>query len=212
MEKFKYGKILPAVTLEDPGKAFNVGEAILKGGIKVMEITFRTSRATDAIRIIKKNLPAMVIGAGTLLTKEDIRNAKDSGAEFGLSPGFDSNLIEESYKIGFPYIPGVMTPGEIQQSLNLGCEVLKVFPAEQLGGINFMKSLFGPFGHTGVSFIPMGGINIKNIEHYNKLGNVVSMGGSWIAPGILIEKGEFETITENARSSLHNLTSPPDPH
>lgn len=197
MEVFSTEKILPAVTIEDCSKALDVATAIYAGGVSVMEITFRTSTAAESIASIRNNLPEMHIGAGTILNKEQLHRAQQAGAMFGLSPGFNRSVVEEAIRLNFPFIPGVMTPSDIELALELGFNILKLFPVAQLGGVDFLKALMGPYGHTKVRFIPMGGINLQNMSSYLYLKNVQSVGGSWLATEKLIEECDYEAIRLN---------------
>ena len=194
---FETEKILPAVTLADPAQALDTAKAIHAGGIGVMEITFRTSATIESITAIRKGLSQMQIGAGTILYKEQLHQAKQTGAQFGLSPGFNPTVAAEALKIDFPFIPGVMTPSEIEAALEMGYKVLKLFPAAQMGGTDYLKTLAGPYGHTGITFIPMGGVSLDNMTSYLSLKNVITVGGSWLATPQLIAEGNFETIRQN---------------
>lgn len=198
---FETEKILPAVTLMDPLRALNTAKAIYAGGIGVMEITFRTSATIEAITAVRNDLPEMNIGAGTILNKEQLHQAQGAGAKFGLSPGFNPAIVKEAQAIDFPFIPGVATPSEIEAALELGCKILKLFPVAPFGGIDFLKTLLGPYRHTGVMFIPMGGVNMQNIISYLSLQNVISVGGSWLTSPALIEQGDYKQIELNARET-----------
>lgn len=172
-------KILPAITVSDLNDAVRTVGAIFEGGISCMEITFRTPGAADIIKRISKEYPQITLGAGTLLTVEDIQRAKDAGASFGLSPGFNPVTVEAAANIGLPFIPGVMTPADIEQAMTMGCRLLKLFPVAQLGGVAYLQAIAGPYKHTGVQFIPMGGISLSNMLHYLKHSLVRAVGGSW---------------------------------
>ncbi len=195
-------KLLPAVTLTDTDSALAVAEALLEGGLNVMEITFRTSATADAVSAIAKEFPEMEIGAGTILTTGQISAAKDAGAQFGLAPGLNENVVSEAKKKDFPFIPGVMTPSEIERAIEFGYKMLKLFPASDLGGADFIHSLEGPYKHTGVKFLAMGGINPSNLKQYLQCDSVTAAGGSWMTPGEAIAMGKFEKITELVRDSL----------
>lgn len=203
LEKYFTKKILPAVTIEDPQDALKVAEVFLEGGLKVMEITFRTKTAAESIKKIRENLPDMIVGAGTLLTPQQAEKAKKAGAHFGVAPGMNSNVITGAQKINFPFIPGVITPSEVEQALELDCTTLKLFPAKQSGGVNRLKAIAAPYKHTGVSFIPMGGINPDNISQYLAYPEVLAVGGSWLAPKSLIQKQDFAKISEKVREALN---------
>jgi 2-dehydro-3-deoxyphosphogluconate aldolase/(4S)-4-hydroxy-2-oxoglutarate aldolase len=195
-------KILPAVTFLSAGEALPVAEAILKGGLYVMEITFRTSAAAEAINLIRKNLPEMYVGAGTLLSGIQIKQAVEAGAQFGLAPGFNPSVCNNAIKNNLPFIPGVMTPSEIERAAEMGFDILKLFPAAQLDGIGFLKALSEPYLQLQTKFIPMGGVSVHNMNEYLQQKNVIAVGGSWLAKGDLISEKKFDKITELVREAL----------
>lgn len=195
-------KILPAVTFLSAGEALPVAEAILKGGLHVMEITFRTSAAAEAINLIRKNLPEMYVGAGTLLSGIQIKQAVEAGAQFGLAPGFNPSVCNNAIKNNLPFIPGVMTPSEIERAAEMSFDILKLFPAAQLDGIGFLKALSEPYLQLQTKFIPMGGVSVHNMNEYLQQKNVIAVGGSWLAKGDFISEKKFDKITELVRDAL----------
>lgn len=195
-------KILPAISFEDAEHVLPVTEAFLNAGLKVMEIQFRTRQAATAIELIRKNFPEMNIGAGTLLSVEQLHNAVDAGAQFGLSPSLNKPICGEARQLGFSFIPGVMTPSEIEFAHQLDYTVLKLFPAAQLGGAAFLKAMLDPYKQLNVQFIPMGGVNQKNIHDYLNLKNVIALGGSWLATKELISNKNFTAIYNNVVEAL----------
>jgi len=209
MIDFSSTPVLPAVTLEDAACAVEVARALLAGGIRVMEVTFRTPQAAASIRAIRAQVPTMQIGAGTLLTPAQLEEASAAGALFGLSPGFNPRMIRKAQAMNFPFIPGVMTPGEIEQCLEAGLKVLKLFPAEQIGGPGMLRALKGPYGHSGVKFIPMGGILRENMGAYLEQDNVLCVGGSWLATPQLIREKRFSDITRKAQEAIATRRSVP---
>ncbi len=195
-------KVLPAVTFSSVNEALPVAEAILKGGLSVMEVPFRTDVAADVIAIIRKTFPEICIGAGTLLTAAQIVKAIDAGAQFGLAPGFNPTICRKAQQHHFPFIPGVMTPSEIELSAEMGFSILKLFPAAQVGGIAFLKAIQAPYAQLNLQFIPMGGVTIDNMSAYLQLKNVTAVGGSWLASRELIAAKAFVQITENVKEAL----------
>jgi len=195
-------RILPAVTFSRVDEALPVAEAMLRGGLNVMEVTFRTTAAAEAIAIIRKNLPEMYLGAGTLLSFSQLQQAMDSGAQFGLAPGFNPTICKNALDHQFPFIPGVMTPSEIESASAMGFQVLKLFPASQLGGVHFLKAMQDPYQPLQIKFIPMGGISINNIHEYLQLKNVIAVGGSWLAKEEFIRAAQFDRITESVEEAL----------
>lgn len=202
MDKFFLKRILPAVTFDDAYRALQVAEAIVKGGLNVMEVPLRTKEAFLSIQMIRENMPSMYIGAGTILTIESLHQAKASGAQFGLSPGFNPKIVEAAREMNFPFVPGVMTPSEVEQAMERGCRILKLFPAEQVGGPAMLKALNGPFKHTGVKFIPMGGVSLSNMRSYLDQENVIAVGGSWLATKDMIAAGDYEAIRKNTAEAF----------
>jgi len=195
-------RLLPAVTLTDADSALSVAEALLEGGINVMEITFRTSATIEAVSAIAREFPEMHIGAGTILLPGQVSSAREAGAEFGLSPGFSEKVVIKVQDHDFPFIPGVSTPSEIELALAYGYDLLKLFPASDLGGVNYLQSLNGPYHHTGVTFLTMGGVNLSNLESYLEQDIVAAAGGSWLCPRKLIQEKEFNRITEIVQKSV----------
>lgn len=195
-------KILPAISFEDAEHVLPVAEVFLKAGLNVMEIQFRTQQAAVAIELIRKNFPGMNIGAGTLLSTEQLHNAINAGAQFGLSPSLNKTICNEAKQLAFPFIPGVMTPSEIEFAHELGYTALKLFPAAQLGGAAFLKAMLGPYEQLNVQFIPMGGVNQKNMHDYLNLKNVIALGGSWLATKELISNKNFNAIYNNVVEAL----------
>lgn len=195
-------KILPAINIEDAEHVLPVAETFLNAGLNVMEIQFRTQQAAAAIEMLRKNFPEMNIGAGTLLSIEQLHNAINAGAQFGLSPSLNKKICSEAKQLVFPFIPGVMTPGEIEFANELGYAILKLFPAAQLGGAAFIKAMLGPYKQLNVQFIPMGGVNQNNMNDYLTLKNVIALGGSWLATKELILSKNFTAIYNNVVEAI----------
>jgi 2-dehydro-3-deoxyphosphogluconate aldolase/(4S)-4-hydroxy-2-oxoglutarate aldolase len=192
-------RLLCIAVVDDPEAAVPLAEALLAGGLRTMEIPFRTAAAADSIKRIRRTLPEMAIGAGTLLTVEQVQRAVDTGAQFGVSPGLNEAVLAAANKNRMPFFPGVMTPTETGRALDLGWKHLKFFPAEAAGGVTMLKALAGPFAHTGVKFVPTGGINAANLPDYLALPQVAAIGGSWMA--------ERKLVTEKAWSKITALTA-----
>lgn len=195
-------RICPVVVLDRVEDAEPLADALLAGGLNVMEVTFRTDAAAACIEYIAKHRPEIIVGAGTLLRPEQVQRAKDSGATFGLAPGLNPRVLERAAEIGLPFSPGVMTPTDIEEALELGCDLLKFFPAGAAGGPKTLKALSGPYAHTGVKFIPTGGINRSNMREYLDLSVVAAIGGSWMVESTLIIEKRWEEITWLTREAL----------
>lgn len=196
-------KLLPAITFDRVKDALPVAETVLKAGLNVMEIPFRTPVAGDAIKIIREKLPEIYIGAGTLLTSEQVQKALDSGAHFGLSPGLNPSVCRAAIKKKLPFIPGVMTPSEIELAFEMGLNIQKIFPMEQVGGVAFLKAIQGPYGHLDLQFVPMGGVSEDNFKAYLDMPNVIAIGGSWIATKDLIAAKNYKQIEANILKIIH---------
>lgn len=195
-------KLLPAVTLKNADSALSVAEALLEGGLNVMEITFRTSATAEAVSAIAKEFPEIHIGAGTILSPDQLSAARDAGAEFGLSPGFNPKIAKEAKENDFPFIPGVATPSEIELALDNGYKILKLFPVSNLGGMKYIRSLAGPYGHTGAKLLVMGGVNPSNLSSYLENDMVTAAGGSWLSPSDLIQQKTYQQITKIVQESV----------
>lgn len=195
IESLHKSRLICVAVIDEPDDALPLAEALLAGGLDVIEVTFRTAAARECIAGIRKNLPRMQVGAGTLLTPEQVRQAADAGAQFGVSPGLNETVLDAAAKLGLPFFPGVMTPTEVDRALNLNCRHLKFFPAEAAGGVGMLKALAGPFAHTGVKFIPTGGINAANLPAYLALAQVAAVGGSWMSERKLVAERAWAKIT-----------------
>jgi 2-dehydro-3-deoxyphosphogluconate aldolase/(4S)-4-hydroxy-2-oxoglutarate aldolase len=196
-------RIIPVVTLDRAEDAEPLAQAMLDGGLHAMEITFRTEAAPDAVRRIRKAFgDGIRLGAGTLLNAEQVAVASSAGATFGLAPGLNPEVVSAAHERGMGFIPGVMTPSEVEKALELGCKVQKFFPADVAGGVRMLRALSGPFAHTGVKFIPLGGVDETSLPDYLALPVVAAVGGSWIADRNLIRAGDWKGITALARRAL----------
>jgi 2-dehydro-3-deoxyphosphogluconate aldolase/(4S)-4-hydroxy-2-oxoglutarate aldolase len=192
-------RVVPVIAIDDADAALPLADALLSGGLSVVEITFRTAAAAKVIRTIAEKRPEFYIGAGTVLTADNLSAAIDAGAKFGVAPGFNPAIVKLATSKGLPFIPGVATPTEIEAALAENCSVLKFFPAGILGGNAALKSISTPYLHTGVQFMPTGGVNEANFEDYLELPNVVACGGTWIASAKDIAEKRWNIITERCK-------------
>lgn len=193
--------IIPVVVIDNAGDAPGLAEALLNGGIDVIEITLRTPAALEAIEQIARDFPDMLVGAGTVLTKSQADSTIDSGASFALAPGLNTTVVNHYRDKNKLFIPGVMTPTEIEQGLAHDCRLLKFFPAS-IGGPDMLKALAGPYASRGIRFCPTGGINLDNMNDYLNLDIVSSIGGSWIATKQQIKNRRWSVITVNAKRAM----------
>jgi len=193
--------VVPMIAIDDAAAALPLADALIAGGLPIAEITFRTAAAAEVIAALRAERPDLLVGAGTILTVENLRRASDCGAQFGVSPGLNPAVVAEARKIAFAFAPGVMTPTDVEAAMMMGLSVLKFFPAEAVGGAKTLKSLAAPYAHTVLKFIPTGGINQNNAGDYLAMDCVLAVGGSWIAGRDAIAAGDWETIERNARAA-----------
>jgi 2-dehydro-3-deoxyphosphogluconate aldolase/(4S)-4-hydroxy-2-oxoglutarate aldolase len=202
MDRIARKRIVPAAVVKSADEALKLAEAMMSAELDIIEITFRTDAAVDAIRSVARAFPAMLVGAGTVLAPEQLRRAVDAGARFGVAPGLNEAVVQEAARLGAAFVPGVATPTEVDRALGLGCRLLKFFPAEALGGVAMLKALSGPFAHTGVKFVPTGGISAKNARDYLALPLVAALGGTWMVSAELIKEKNWAEITRLCREAL----------
>ena len=186
--------IVPVIVVEREEQAVPLARALVKGGLGVLEVTFRTAAASGAIAAIRREVPEAVVGAGTLLTVDQLRAAKGAGAVFGVAPGFDPAIVEEARRLELPFCPGVATASELSQALSAGCDTVKFFPAEAAGGVKMIKNLLGAFRFTGVRFMPTGGVSAANVAEYLSMPEVVCCGGTWVVPKDALSAGDYAAI------------------
>ena len=198
-EKFYETGVVPVVVLEDAEDAVPLAQALVEGGLLSAEVTFRTAAAEESIRRMTEAFPQMLVGAGTVLTKEQVDAAAAAGAKFIVSPGFDPEIVDYCILKDIPVFPGCITPSEVAQAVKRGLKVIKFFPAEQFGGIAAIKALAAPY--TDIKFMPTGGINPKNLENYLSDDKIIACGGSWMVKGKLITEGRFDEIEKLTREA-----------
>lgn len=192
-------RVVPVIAIDDVESAVPMADALIEGGLPVAEITFRTAAAQAVMEKLKKERPQLILGAGTVLSVENLRLAKQCGAQFGVAPGLNPEVIKEAKTLDLPFIPGISTPSDIECALGLGVDVLKFFPAEASGGVTMIKALSGPYAHKGVQFMPTGGVTPENLETYLSQPTVMMVGGTWIAKKATIAGGKWDEIQENCR-------------
>jgi len=185
-------RLLPVVVLDDAADAVPLAQALVSGGLPVAEVTFRTEAAAEAIRRIAAEVPDALLGAGTVLTPQQVKAAKAAGARFLVTPGFNPAVVQAAAHEGLPIVPGVNNPTGVEQAMAAGLSAVKFFPAEPTGGVPFLKALMGPYG--GMRFIPTGGIGPKNLRDYLGLQAVIACGGSWMVDPALVRAGRFDEV------------------
>lgn len=199
--------VVPVIKIDDVSKAVPLARALAAGGIPCAEITFRTAEGVEAIAKVAKEVPEVLVGAGTVLTTEQVDKAIDSGAKFIVSPGFNPKVVAHCIKKGVPITPGCTNPSLMETAIEMGLDVVKFFPAEQSGGLAFIKAVSGPF--SKLKFMPTGGISAANIGSYLAFDKIVACGGSWMVPPEMVSAGEFDKITNLCReavSAVHGFT------
>ena len=187
-EQFYEYAVVPVVVLDDAEDAAPLAEALIKGGLPCAEVTFRTEAAEESIRIMNKKYPDMLVGAGTVLTTEQVDRAVAAGAKFIVSPGFDPEIVDYCMEKNIPVFPGCVSPSEVAQAVKRGLKVVKFFPAEQAGGLAMLKAMAAPY--TMLKFMPTGGINTKNLKEYLGFSKILCCGGSWMVKGDMIKNKE----------------------
>ncbi|WP_423840985.1 bifunctional 4-hydroxy-2-oxoglutarate aldolase/2-dehydro-3-deoxy-phosphogluconate aldolase [Vibrio mytili] len=199
-EQLKALKIIPVIAIDKAEDIIPLGKVLAENGLPVAEITFRSDAAVEAIRLLRESQPDMLIGAGTVLNKEQVIAAKEAGATFIVSPGFNPNTVKACQEIGIDIVPGVNNPSAIEAALEMGLTTLKFFPAEASGGVNMVKALLAPYGD--VHIMPTGGVNPKNIKDYLAVPRVLACGGTWMVDKKLIEAGEWEELARLTRDAV----------
>lgn len=195
-------RLVPVAVIDRLETAEPLAEALIDGGLPHIEVTLRTPCAMQAMKNIIKAFPEMTVGAGTILDAEMLAELVDMGVKFGVSPGLNPTVIEKAQQLGFQMIPGVITPGEVERALSMGLKLLKFFPAEAAGGAKMLKALAGPYGHTGVKFVPTGGINREKAADYLSTPVTAAIGGSWFVDKQLVNTGNYKEVTRLTKEAL----------
>ena len=200
LEVLNAGPVVPVIVIKNIEHAVPLAKALLKGGVKVLEVTLRSEVAVEAIRRISREVPEAMVGAGTVVSLEDLQAVTEAGAVFAISPGMTPRLLTAANQGSIGLIPGISSASELMLGMELGYTEFKFFPAEAAGGVRMLKSIGGPFPQ--ITFCPTGGISVKNYNDYLALDNVACVGGSWIVPTQSIEMEDWDTITELAEKAV----------
>ncbi len=195
-------RLVPVAVVDAVEDAVTLARTLAGAGLPVLEITLRTAVALSAIQAIRRECPEVLVGAGTVLEPAQVRAAIEAGARFGVSPGVNDQVIEAARGAGWTFVPGVMTPSEIERALGHGCRLQKFFPAEPAGGVKLLKALAGPYAHTGVRFVPLGGVQAENMAAYLALPMVAAVGGSWLCERGAIQGRRWEEIATVTRAAV----------
>ena len=199
LEVMRIGPVIPVIVIEDLAQAVPLAKALVAGGVRVLEVTLRTAPALEAIRLIAREVPDAIVGVGTLTRPQDFKDAMEAGAQFGVSPGLTPAMIQAAHETRLPLLPGVFTPSDVIAARLAGFSQLKLFPAQQAGGIGMLKALGGPF--PDVMFCPTGGVSAENAPDFLALPNVACVGGSWLAPKAAVNAGDWGKITALAKEA-----------
>ncbi|GEA21217.1 bifunctional 4-hydroxy-2-oxoglutarate aldolase/2-dehydro-3-deoxy-phosphogluconate aldolase [Vibrio harveyi] len=199
-EQLKALKVIPVIAIDKAEDIIPLGKVLAENGLPAAEITFRSAAAAEAIRLLRETQPDILIGAGTVLNREQAIAAKEAGATFIVSPGFNPNTVKACQEIGIDIVPGVNNPSTVEAALEMGLTTLKFFPAEASGGINMVKSLLAPY--TDIELMPTGGINPANIKDYLAIPRVLACGGTWMVDKKLIEAGNWEELARLTREAV----------
>ncbi|EOW9104404.1 TPA: bifunctional 4-hydroxy-2-oxoglutarate aldolase/2-dehydro-3-deoxy-phosphogluconate aldolase [Vibrio cholerae] len=199
-QQLKALKVIPVIAIDNAEDIIQLGKVLVENGLPAAEITFRSEAAVEAIRLLRQTQPDMLIGAGTVLNREQAIAAKEAGATFIVSPGFNPNTVKACQEIGIDIVPGVNNPSTVEAALEMGLTTLKFFPAEASGGINMVKSLLAPY--TNIELMPTGGISPANIQDYLAIPRVLACGGTWMVDKKLIEAGNWEKLARLTREAV----------
>jgi len=195
-------RVVPVIAIESVDHALPLADALLAGGLPIVEVTFRTAAALDVIRLLARERPQLLVGAGTVLDPATVDAAAEAGARFALAPGCAPATVHRARAVGLPFVPGVQTPSEVELALSLGCTMLKFFPAEAAGGVTMLEAMHAPYRHTGVRFVPTGGVSPANLASYLACGAVAAVGGTWLAKPSDMAEGRFDEIAARARDAV----------
>lgn len=207
MTQFDQFPVIPVIVIDKVADAKPLANALLEGGLNIIEVTFRTPAAAGAIEIIANEFPEMFVGAGTVVTPEQAKIAIDSGSQFGLAPGTDPETIAYFKSRKIPFIPGIMTPSDIQSAIKAGCQYLKFFPAGAAGGPKLLKAMAAPYSNLGIQLCPTGGVTLDNMNDYLSIPEVFAIGGSWLATKAQIASKDWKTITTQVKEALDKASS-----
>ncbi|MCG8333206.1 MAG: bifunctional 4-hydroxy-2-oxoglutarate aldolase/2-dehydro-3-deoxy-phosphogluconate aldolase [Proteobacteria bacterium] len=197
--------VIPVIAISSVDHALPLADALLEGGLTIIEVTFRTEAAVDVLACLRDKRPELLIGAGTLLTGETVQQALDAGARFGLAPGYDPTVVRAAEKASLPFAPGVMTPSDIALAVNAGCRLMKFFPAIPAGGLQMLKNITAPFSHLGLKFIPTGGVKQDSMAEWLTHPDIAAVGGTWIASRDDMDNGDWKGITLKAKTAVKKV-------
>lgn len=200
-------QIVAVVMIDDADHAVPLAEALLRGGVSAIELTLRTEAALEGVRRIASEVREVMVGAGTILRPDQVREVYEAGAAFGVSPGTSPKVLAAAREFELPFAPGIATPSDIEVALEYHCSVLKFFPSEGLGGLSYLNNIAAPYRHLGLRYIPLGGVSAENLADYVASPDVLAVGGSWLAPAAVLEARNWDKITELAAQATELLSA-----
>lgn len=200
-------KIVTVMVVDEVEDAVQAARALVRGGVTHLELTLRTERAVDAVKAVVDSVPQMTVGAGTVLTVQQLEQVKAAGAAFAVAPGFNPKIVAAADQLGIPFAPGIATPSEIEAAYEAGCRLLKLFPATPLGGVSYLKSVNAAYGHLGLQYIPLGGVSQTTMSDWLGLPEVLAVGGSWLAKRDLIKAQQWDEIERRARDAATHIAA-----
>ena len=201
LNQVETGGVISVLIIEHVEHAVPLAKALLAGGVGAMELTLRTDAAVDGLRQIREHVPEMLAGIGTVLRIDQVDEIVSAGAQFAVSPGLNPAVVRRAQEVGLPFAPGVMTPTDIEQAVELGCRELKFFPAVPSGGLAMLNSIRAPYAHLGIRFVPLGGVNAENMGDWLANPGVLAVGGSWLTPKDAVAAGDWEEVTRRAAAA-----------
>lgn len=200
-DRFRSTGVIAVLIVDDPDRAVSLAKSLLDGGVDIMELTLRTSKAMECLSAIVKHVPEMLAGAGTIIFPHQVDQVVEAGAAFGVAPGTNPIVIRRADELNLPFAPGVATPTDIDVAVQAGCRLLKFFPAEQSGGLNMLASIKAPYAHLGIKYIPLGGVSTDNLSAWLTDPDVLAVGGSWLAKKDAIDAERWPEITQSCREA-----------
>ncbi|MGK0184798.1 MAG: 2-dehydro-3-deoxyphosphogluconate aldolase/(4S)-4-hydroxy-2-oxoglutarate aldolase [Verrucomicrobiales bacterium] len=201
-ERLQKSAVIAVLVIDSVDQAEPLAAALLEGGVDAMELTLRTPAALDALRVIRKQVPEMLAGIGTILTPDQVQQVVDADGSFGVSPGMTPRVVEAALAAGLPFAPGIATPSDIERALEYDRTLLKFFPAGPSGGLPYLQSIAAPYQHLGLQYVPLGGVSESNCDTYLQSPLIAAIGGSWLAPRDLIANANWGSITDRAKAAI----------
>jgi len=202
IKKLEEKGIVAVLVIDDLDTAVDSARALVAGGITAIELALRTPVSYQAIELIHKNIPEMMIGVGTVIKTGQAKKVKELGASFAVAPGLNPNILKEAKECNLPFAPGISSASELEKAVEMGCKLVKLFPAQALGGVKYFKAMSGPYKYLGLNYFPLGGVSEENLPLWASEKDIFPIGGSWIAKGDLIKNKNYEEITKRAEKAM----------